>query len=371
MKAKSTMWWTKPKADVHTDIFEIVSKIHMSTEERRERNLRSLRLYGNMDLVGLAPYSFSTSALPSLPENRVKINIVSSMVDTVSAKISKMKPRVTFLTSGGDFSSQANAKKLSKFALGTFYKNDTYKLHQAAFRDAAVFDIGALKHYIAGEKIVSERVLATELYVDDIDAMYGNPRNMYQVKYIHKDVLGQMYPDKIASINMASNSFGNLAQRTLSFIAKNLEGRLPWGSNAETDADTDLQAFVSREIAALESDFQSLAPSDGIQSWMRAVFACNAYIDAQAPWALRKTDPARMEAVLATLYIAIGQLAVAILPVIPASATALLDQMGVPEDVRHHAALRSNWYQTLVENGFTLAAPKPLFPRLELTEADG
>tara|TARA_R110000868_G_scaffold148576_3_gene370554 strand:+ start:281 stop:2101 length:1821 start_codon:yes stop_codon:yes gene_type:complete len=211
MKAKSTMWWTKPKADVHTDIFEIVSKIHMSTEERRERNLRSLRLYGNMDLVGLAPYSFSTSALPSLPENRVKINIVSSMVDTVSAKISKMKPRVTFLTSGGDFSSQANAKKLSKFALGTFYKNDTYKLHQAAFRDAAVFDIGALKHYIAGEKIVSERVLATELYVDDIDAMYGNPRNMYQVKYIHKDVLGQMYPDKIASINMASNSFGNLA----------------------------------------------------------------------------------------------------------------------------------------------------------------
>ncbi|GLV27483.1 methionine--tRNA ligase [Sphingobium sp. TomTYG75] len=167
-----------------------------------------------------------------------------------------------------------------------------------------------------------------------------------------------------------ANSFGNLAQRTLSFIAKNLEGRLPWGGNAQMDADTDLLVVVRREIVSLESEFRSLALSDGIQSWMRAVFACNAYIDAQAPWALRKTDPARMEAVLATLYVAIGELAVAILPVIPASAHALLDQIGVPPSARNYHGLRSQWYQTLVEQGFTLSAPKPLFPRLELTEAD-
>jgi hypothetical protein len=211
MTLKSNMWWLKPKAEVHIDIFEIVSKIHMTTEERRERNLRSLRLYGNQDLVGLAPYSFSTSALPSLPENRVKINIVSSMVDTVSAKISKMKPRITFLTSGGDFSSQENAKKLNKFTLGTFYKNEVYKHHQAAFKDAAVFDIGALKHFIDGDEIKTERVLATELYVDDIDAMYGNPQNLYQVKYLHKEVLKKLFPKKVAGIGMSTNAFGNQA----------------------------------------------------------------------------------------------------------------------------------------------------------------
>ena len=167
-----------------------------------------------------------------------------------------------------------------------------------------------------------------------------------------------------------ANSFGNLAQRTLSFIAKNLEGRLPWGGEAETDADAQLLATVRKEITSLESDFQSLAPSDGIQSWMRAVFACNAYIDAQAPWALRKTDPARMEAVLATLYVAIGELAVAILPVIPASATALLDQIGVPNELRNYQGLRSQWYEALVKGGFVLSPPKPLFPRLELVETD-
>lgn len=103
---------------------------------------------------------------------------------------------------------------------------------------------------------------------------------------------------------------------------------------------------------------------------MRAVFACNAYIDAQAPWALRKTDPSRMEAVLATLYEAIAHLAIMIQPVIPASASALLEQMGLDENRRDYDAIGTDWYAALRASGFTLAPPRPLFPRLELTEAD-
>jgi len=161
------------------------------------------------------------------------------------------------------------------------------------------------------------------------------------------------------------NAFGNLAQRTLSFIAKNLDGRLP--APAPLPEDEALLAAV-REAAqnAVPRAFEAFAPSDAIQAWLHACFACNAYIDAQAPWALRKTDPARMEAVLATLYVAIGELAIAILPVIPASATALLDQMGVPAPARAYAALADDWYGSLRSSGFTIAPPKPLFPRLEL-----
>jgi methionyl-tRNA synthetase len=162
-----------------------------------------------------------------------------------------------------------------------------------------------------------------------------------------------------------ANSFGNLAQRTLSFIAKNLDGRLPAGDPAEVDA-----ALLAEVLDACAGDvpraFDALAPSAAIEAWMRAVFACNAYIDAQAPWALRKTDPARMEAVLATLYVAIGQLAIAISPVIPASAEALLDQMGVPAAMRTYEGLAQDWYAILLASGFTLSPPKPLFPRLEI-----
>ena len=165
------------------------------------------------------------------------------------------------------------------------------------------------------------------------------------------------------------NAFGNLAQRTLSFIAKNLEGRMPVPA---AGPDDEVLLEIVRQAVAVDvpAAFGRLAPSDAIQAWMRAVFACNAYIDAQAPWALRKTDPARMEAVLATLYVAIGQLAAAIQPVIPGSAVKLLDHMGVPEVARSYAGLATDWYADLRSAGFTVGPPAPLFPRLEAPAED-
>jgi methionyl-tRNA synthetase len=164
-----------------------------------------------------------------------------------------------------------------------------------------------------------------------------------------------------------SNSFGNLAQRTLSFIAKNCDGVLPLSGN-EDAADRELLSIVHRAAAEeVPASFQDLGLSQGIEAWLRAVFACNQYIDARAPWALRKTDPERMQQVLATLYAAISDLAIAILPVIPASAARLLDQMGVPQSERSYAALADpGRYQRLAASGFKLEPPKPIFPRLEL-----
>lgn len=161
------------------------------------------------------------------------------------------------------------------------------------------------------------------------------------------------------------NAFGNLAQRTLSFIVKNL-GRLPAIHGHDT-ADNDLIALVGKAVQTdIPAAFVALAPNHAIDIWLRAVFACNQYIDAQAPWTLRKSDPERMETVLATLYVCIAQLAVAIAPVIPASAATLLDHMGVPQDKRSFAAIGDDWFAPLADNAFELAAPKPLFPRLEL-----
>ncbi|HEX9953701.1 MAG TPA: methionine--tRNA ligase [Allosphingosinicella sp.] len=163
-----------------------------------------------------------------------------------------------------------------------------------------------------------------------------------------------------------SNSFGNLAQRTLSFIAKNCGGVLPSGGRGEA-ADNELLSLVRRTVAEeVPALFADLSLSQGVEAWLRAVFACNQYIDTQAPWALRKTDPERMLAVLGTLYEAIADLAVAILPVIPSSASKLLDQMGVPADERTYAALADRQrYARLVASGFTLQPPTPLFPRLD------
>jgi methionyl-tRNA synthetase len=163
-----------------------------------------------------------------------------------------------------------------------------------------------------------------------------------------------------------ANSFGNLAQRTLSFIAKNVGGELPLGGKGDP-ADDVLLATVratAEEVCRLWDD---LSLSQGIEAWLRAVFACNQYIDAQAPWTLRKTDPERMTAVLATLVQAIRDLAITIRPVIPGAADALLDQMGVSGEGRGMAALgNAEGYARLVQSGFKLELPKPIFPRLEV-----
>jgi len=156
-----------------------------------------------------------------------------------------------------------------------------------------------------------------------------------------------------AIINRANaelaNSFGNLAQRTFSMIVKNLDGVLP--ARGETTEDAELLDLVRKAAGEeLPDAFDRLAFSVGIEAWLRAVFACNAYVDAQAPWALRKTDPERMAAVLGTLVVAVRELTRAIAPIIPASADKLMTLLDAGE------------------GGAPIPQPTPLFPRLELPE---
>ncbi len=164
-----------------------------------------------------------------------------------------------------------------------------------------------------------------------------------------------------------ANSFGNLAQRTLSFIAKNLDGAFP--DVGRTDpADAVLIEEVVVAAAGFRSAFSDLMLSQGIEAWLRGVYACNQYIDAQAPWALRKTDAERMHAVLGTLVRAIRMLAIVILPVVPEAAAKVLDQIGAAE--RDHEAVDDDgWYARQAASGFRVAAPTPVFPRLEMPAA--
>ena len=161
-----------------------------------------------------------------------------------------------------------------------------------------------------------------------------------------------------------ANSFGNLAQRVLSFIAKNCDGTIMAQAPVQP-ADTELRDLVRRACTVeLPQAFEKLAFAAGLDVWMRAVFACNAYVDEQAPWALRKTDASRMQRVLATLCGCIRDLAVAVSPVTPTTAAKLLDALCIPADQRDFAALADDpaLGPIRVDN------PRPVFPRLEITE---
>jgi methionyl-tRNA synthetase len=145
-----------------------------------------------------------------------------------------------------------------------------------------------------------------------------------------------------------ANSFGNLAQRTLSMVFKNLDGVIPSAGKAAEDIAL-LETVRSACEQEVPAEFERFAFASGLEAWMGAVFACNAYVDAAAPWALRKTDPNRMAEVLGTLVEAIVMLTETVEPVIPASARKLID------------SLRTDG---------PIAQPEPIFPRLELEEQD-
>ncbi|MEO5323513.1 methionine--tRNA ligase [Mesorhizobium sp. CC13] len=154
-----------------------------------------------------------------------------------------------------------------------------------------------------------------------------------------------------------ANDLGNLAQRSLSMIAKNCGGVVP---ERGTLADAD-KAILDQAVAALATARKAMA-EQGIHHALAAIFAvvaeANRYFAGQEPWALKKTDPARMETVLWTTAEVIRRVGIMCQPFIPGSATKLLDLLDVSERDFAHVDEK----HALVP-GAALPAPQPVFPR--------
>jgi methionyl-tRNA synthetase len=158
-----------------------------------------------------------------------------------------------------------------------------------------------------------------------------------------------------------ANGFGNLGQRTLSFINKNCGGVLP-EPGALTEADRALldQAYALPALMRKEMEVQAI--HQALQHWIDVVNAGNRYIDAEAPWALRKTDPTRMGTVLWVLAEAIRCLAIAAHPFVPNAADRLLDQLAVTAAARDFAAVGP---RGALKGGTALPVPAGIFPRIQ------
>jgi len=164
----------------------------------------------------------------------------------------------------------------------------------------------------------------------------------------------------VARINAdLANNFGNLAQRTLSMIAKNCAGVVPTPGDF-TAEDKALLAAVTGLVDLQRAHYVDLAIHKALEDQWRVIKDANIYVDDQAPWGLKKTDPARMATVLYVLAEAIRQLAILAQPVVPQATAQILDQLSVAEDTRDFAALDES---ARLVPGTALPAPEPAFPR--------
>lgn len=163
----------------------------------------------------------------------------------------------------------------------------------------------------------------------------------------------------ITRINVElANDLGNLAQRTLSFIAKNAGGMVPPLGEA-CESDHSIKAIAAALPDRVRNAMERLAFQEAIEEVWKLVRAANAYIDHQAPWTLRKTDPDRMNTVLRVLCEALRTIAIMLQPFMPDTMAKLLDSLATPAERRDFASL-----DQLLDEGTSLPAPSALFPRI-------
>jgi methionyl-tRNA synthetase len=172
---------------------------------------------------------------------------------------------------------------------------------------------------------------------------------------------GNYTPEAIANrINAdLANGIGNLAQRSLSMIARNCGGKVP-EPGALTDADRAMLATVDAAYAKAREAMDR----QGLKQYLDAVWAVVAdadrYFAGEEPWAKAKTDPARMGTILYVTAEAVRQVAVLAQPATPVGAGKLLDMLGQGAEARGFAALAE---AERLRPGTVLPAPTGVFPR--------
>jgi len=177
--------------------------------------------------------------------------------------------------------------------------------------------------------------------------------------FAHEQVVSRINAD-------LANGLGNLAQRTLSMIYKNCDGALP-KPHQQTEDDEELLAKVYAMLPKVQAEFEGFKINRALEHVWAVIGACDAYVDAQAPWTLKKTDFERMETVLYILAEAIRCLSIIVQPVVPSSAGRLLDQLAIPEDQRYFEHLSEDY---TIEPNTVIEKPEGVFPRIIETDKD-
>jgi len=177
--------------------------------------------------------------------------------------------------------------------------------------------------------------------------------------YSHEAIIARINAD-------LANDLGNLAQRSLSMIAKNCGGRVPVAGALTVDDKAILDAaYAILPVARVHMESQQIHKC--LEVIWQVVGDANKYFAGQEPWALKKTDPERMGSVLYTTTEVIRIVALLAQCVMPQSAAKLLDLLAVNEAVRSFAQANADH---ALQSGTELPVPRPsgVFPRYVETE---
>lgn len=164
-----------------------------------------------------------------------------------------------------------------------------------------------------------------------------------------------------------ANGIGNLAQRTMSMIYKNCDAKYP-NVQQFTSKDIDLINLARNDlISKFREELDQQRFHKALEFSWKVIGEANAYIDEQAPWGLKKTDPERMQVVLYTIAETVRCLAIVLQPIMPTLTEKLLDQLEVPSDQRNFDCLTEAYS---LKSETEISKPQGIFPRIEVQEEE-
>lgn len=238
-------WWeAKSSKDLKEQLLSTMAYIKEGQTYRYRQAAIYARLYGNISLFSFIGSNMSRmDQMMGLPMDKPTFNLVQSCVDTLVSRISQNKPAPIFLTDNSDYKERRLAKQLNNFILGEFYQTKTYEKATIMLRDALVEGTGVLKVYETEDhKVGLDRILLTELLVDDNDSIHGEPRQIFQLKLVDRSVAIAMFPSKAKDIEIAEKSFpdnSTESSKTVSDLIMLVEGwHLPSGKEAKDGRHT-------------------------------------------------------------------------------------------------------------------------------------
>jgi len=204
--AQTPKWHQFDKgSEMARELVALCVALQTEQKSRKTRCREAASRYEMRRLGGLNPaayyragaYAGSSDSPLVWPEER-------SIANSAQAKLAgQQKPKIQFVTSDSDWQTKRKSKKLDRFVEGQFMQSvgvygDVWQLMLRVFLDACVFPTGGAVKTFADEedgRVSYERVFTWELFVDPLEARYGQPRNLFHVYPYDRDELIERFPE--------------------------------------------------------------------------------------------------------------------------------------------------------------------------------